>query len=353
MPDFPDIASLPILANAALFLVAALVVWVAGARLALIGDELSERFRLEKEFIGLVFLATISKLPEIVTSVTGAQIESPSLVLGALFGSIAFNTAILAVADFFIVRGALTSWPRSPSNALAGVLLIALLSLILALTITGDPALFGYVGVGGLALALGFPMIVALQRAVDRRSRWVPVDLPDETEKGMLMQDRRAIGVLSTQRLLLLTALYVSGILGGGLVLTLTADALAGQMGVGSAFIGVTFLAIATSLPEFSTTIASVRIGAYTMALANIFGSNLITVTLIAPADLAYPGGAILSEAGPAAQLGLAIGMTVTAIYVAGILVRRKSKLWRAGVDSWLVLGLYLGSLVPLFLISR
>ena len=226
MSVLPDFSSWPVLVNAALFLVAALVVWVAGARLALIGDELSERYRLEKEFIGLVFLATISKLPEIVTSVTGAQIESPHLVLGALFGSIAFNTAILAVADFLIVRGALTYWPRSPSNALAGVLLVVLLSLILALTITGDPALFGYVGAGGLALALGFPLIVALQRSIDQRASWAPVDLPDATEQGMLLRDRSVIGTQTTRSLLSLTALYVTGILVGGLVLTLTADTL-------------------------------------------------------------------------------------------------------------------------------
>ncbi|MEM6482508.1 MAG: hypothetical protein AAF922_17320 [Pseudomonadota bacterium] len=347
-----DISALPLPVNLALFALSAFVVWVAGARLALIGDEISERFRLEKEFIGLVFLATISKLPEIVTSVTGARIESPTLVLGALFGSIAFNTAILAIADFFIVRGALTSWPRNPSNALSGVLLITLLSLILALTLAGDPALFGYVGAGGLALALGFPLIVVLQRRVDRRASWAPVDLPDETETGILLQGRRDIAAWPTRKLLTLTVIYVAAILGAGLLLTLTADALAAQMGIGSAFVGVTFLAIATSLPEFSTTIASVRIGAYTMALANIFGSNLITVTLIAPADLAFPGGAILSQAGPAAQLGLATGITVTAIYVAGMLIRRKTKLWGAGVDSWLVLAVYLGSLVPLFLIS-
>ena len=73
---------------------------------------------------------------------------------------------------------------------------------------------------------------------------------------------------------------------------------------------------------------------------------------LIAPADIAYPRGAILSDAGTAAQFALAIGITVTAIYVAGILIRRTPSLFGAGLDSWLVAALYLGALIPLFLIG-
>ncbi len=347
--DFTDLH--PAL-NAAVFAIGALIVWIAGARLALIGDELSERYRLEKEFIGLVFLATVSKLPEIVTTVTAARIDNPQLVLGALFGSISFNTAILAVADVFIVRGALTSWPRSPANALSGVILIGLLSLMLAITITGDPPVFHSVGLGGLALALCFPLVIALQRSVDRRASWAPVDLPERTQKGLMIRERSAVGKQSTAVLLTKSGGYALGILLGGLARTMSADALATQFGLGSSFVGVTLLAIATSLPEFSTTIASVRIGAYTMALANIFGSNLITVALIAPADLAYPRGAILSDAGPASQLALAVGILVTAIYVAGILIRRTPQYLGAGVDSWLVMAVYLGSLLPLFLLG-
>ncbi|MDJ0825269.1 MAG: hypothetical protein QNJ16_07185 [Rhodobacter sp.] len=347
-----DLIGLPLPVTAAIFVVAAVVVWVAGARLALIGDELSERYRLEKEFIGLVFLATVSKLPEIVTSVTAARIENAGLVLGALFGSISFNTAILAVADYYIVRGALTSWPRNPNTALTAVMLIVLLSALLAVTVSGDLALFGTLGLGGLALALCFPVVIGLQRANSRRASWAPVDLPDETRKGLMIRDRSKVGAQTTAILLIKTAVYATGILAGGLALTYAADAMALRTGMGASFVGVTFLAIATSMPEFSTTIASVRIGAYTMALANIFGSNLITMALIAPADLAYERGAILSDAGPAAQFSVAVGITVTAIYVAGILIRRTPSFFGAGLDSWLVMGVYLGSLAGLFFLA-
>jgi cation:H+ antiporter len=57
----------------------------------------------------------------------------------------------------------------------------------------------------------------------------------------------------------------------GGIALVTSAEAIAGQSGLGASFVGVTVLAAATSLPEISTTFAAVRLGAYTMAISNIF----------------------------------------------------------------------------------
>ena len=61
-----------------------------------------------------------------------------------------------------------------------------------------------------------------------------------------------------------------------------------GSIGAGTRFIGVTLLAGATSLPELTTSITAVRIGAYTMAISNIFGSNLIMLVLVFPADVLF-----------------------------------------------------------------
>jgi cation:H+ antiporter len=90
----------------------------------------------------------------------------------------------------------------------------------------------------------------------------------------------------------------------------------------------------------------------YTMAIANIFGSNLIMLALILPADIAYRGGPILAEADRSAQFSLAIGIIVTAVYVVGLLVRRTPVFFGAGADSWAVAAIYLGSLYALFLLQ-
>ncbi|MHA1517458.1 MAG: sodium:calcium antiporter, partial [Alphaproteobacteria bacterium] len=126
------------------------------------------------------------------------------------------------------------------------------------------------------------------------------------------------------------------------LVLTSSAAAIAEQTGLRSSFIGVTLLASATSLPEVSTTLAAVRIGAHSMAISNIFGSNLLMVALVLPADLAYTGEPVLGTIDQATAFALLSGVLVTAIYLAGLLMRAKRQIFGMGVDSALVLLVYL-----------
>ena len=114
-------------------------------------------------------------------------------------------------------------------------------------------------------------------------------------------------------------------------------------------YLGVSLLAIATSTPEISTTFAAVRMGAYTLAISNIFGSNLIMVALVLPADIAYRAGPILGELSPAGQIGLLSGLVVTTMYVVGLLLRRTPRMFGAGVDSILVLAVYVASLFAVY----
>lgn len=91
------------------------------------------------------------------------------------------------------------------------------------------------------------------------------------------------------------------------------------------------------------------RIGAYTMAISNIFGSNLIMLVLIFPADILFRGGSILQETSRTVSLALAFGLAVTAIYLTGLIVRRKPKIGAFGLDSILVLVTFLASLAAYY----
>ena len=334
----------------AVFALCATFIWIAGTRLTLYGDELSDRFNLSREFIGLIFLALITELPEIVTTITAARADNAALVLGNMFGGITMQTAILAVADIFIVRHALTSWPRKPNHALLGTLLIVLLAILLAATFTGDVIVVFNVGLAAICLTGLYPLVIALLRRFDEKQSWAPVDIPEFGDtRTTHRKPSKSLSQLASSSLLLRGAGASLTILAAGVMLALTADALSEQTSLGASFIGIFLLATATSLPEISTTFAAARIGAYTMALSNIFGSNLIMVALILPADLAYTSGPILSQASSAAQFSLAIGIIVTAIYVAGLLIRRTPSVFGAGIDSWLVIAAYLAMIAMLF----
>lgn len=170
------VSSLPL--TLLVFVVSAFAVWVAGARLAYIADALSDRFKLAKSVVGLVFLSTATSLPEIATTLTAAVQGAQALVLNNLFGGIALQTAILAMSDFW-ARGAITNYPRKANHALEATLLVLMLGLVIVILIVGEPVSIAGVGAGSVIIAMVYVGALWLLRSYDGASDWVPVDLPD------------------------------------------------------------------------------------------------------------------------------------------------------------------------------
>ncbi|MCP5080971.1 MAG: sodium:calcium antiporter [Alphaproteobacteria bacterium] len=341
-----DFEALPVSVNLCLFAACAAGVWTAGTRLTICMDEIADRKRLAKGLVGLIFLAAATELPEIVTTLNAALQENANLVLGNMYGGIALQTTILAVVDGFFVRAALTSYPRKPTNALEASLLILLLGLVLALTTFGEPLAIAHVGAGTIVLAAAYASSIYLLRTYDKNTDWLPVDLPDERTDT---SPPNGWSKFPMHRLYIASGICCLAILSLGTFIVWLAEAIAIQTGLGDNFVGATLLAGSTSLPELSTTITAARLGAYTMAISNIFGSNLIMIVLLLPADIAYRPGPILAQAGPSAQFAIVAGILVTAVYVVGLLVRRKPRILRLGIDSALVLALYALCLAGLY----
>ena len=328
------------------FSICAAIVWVAGARLAYLADALADRFKLAKSLVGLLLLSLATSLPEVATTFSAAVQHSRELVLNNLFGGIALQTAILAMSDFW-ARGAITNYPRKANHALEATLLVFLLALVLIITGLQETLVFLNVGFGSLVVAVAYVGTIWLLRRYDDASDWVPVDLPDP--EPLPFPAPTGISEADSSRLLWQVSFVCFGILVFGLLLVLFAQRIADQSGLGTGFIGVTLLSCATSLPELTTSITAVRIGAYTMAISNIFGSNLIMLVLVFPADILFRAGPILQGTSRTVQLSLAFGIAVTAIYLVGLIVRRKPKIATFGADSVLVLIMFLGSLAAYY----
>ncbi|MDJ0637755.1 MAG: hypothetical protein QNJ20_02895 [Paracoccaceae bacterium] len=325
-----------------LFAVSSAAVWRAGSGLAYVADTLSDRYKLGKSIVGLVALSTATSLPEISTTLSAATKQSQELVLNNLFGGIALQTAILAMADFW-ARGAITNYPRKANHALEATLLNLMLGLTIVLLVIGDRWSFASVGLGSLTIAVFYFGSVWLLRRYDTSGDWIPVDLPQEDEFSFLP------GAQSVERenstLIVQAVIYCIMILVFGLGLVISAEQIAVETGLGASFIGVTVLAAATSLPELTTSIAAVRMGAYTLAISNIFGSNLIMLVLVFPADILYRSGPILKSAPPIVYASLGFGIVVTSIFLTGLIVRRKPRIGPFGADSVLVLLVFVASL--------
>jgi cation:H+ antiporter len=137
-------------------------------------------------------------------------------------------------------------------------------------------------------------------------------------------------------------------VVGAGIVLTRSADAISDRTGLGKVLVGSIFLAAATSLPELTTNISALRLGLPDLALGNLVGSSLFNLLILAIADLLHRSrGALLSRTAAAHALSGAATIGLTALVGIGLLLPGSKFSWslfEISVASWLVLLGYLFS---------
>lgn len=334
--------------NMGIFAAAAVAVWLAGTRVANCTDELAERLNLSRALLGVLLLAVVTSLPEIATSFTAARADNAAMAVNNLLGSIAMQVAVLGFADMLYGKRPLTSVVPDPVVLLQGSLNVGLLSLVAMAIVVGDKA---FLGGGYWSWGLGVAAIYSFIKVAegDRRYPWIVN--PDDKEVSAERKDDevRPLGHLTMARLVSETFASALVILIAGYVVATVGDALAQQTGLGASFMGVALVAIATSLPEASSVFASVKRGLYTMAISGILGTNILNVLLLLGVDLMADGEPVLNRVGEFATVGALLGALVTSIFLMGLTERRDRTLWRMGVDSALVMVIYLAGLALLY----
>jgi len=132
-----------------------------------------------------------------------------------------------------------------------------------------------------------------------------------------------------------------------GWALEITSDVLSKRFGMSGVLFGGTILALCTSLPEISTGIASAKIREYQMAVSDIFGGNAFLPVLFLMAS-AIGGDAILPSLQPSDMYLTGLGIILTGIYLIGMVLHSKKQYFRLGIDSILVLIVYIIGLIGL-----
>lgn len=322
------------------FAAAAGVIVIAGIKLVKYGDALGTRLRLGQAWVGLVLLAAVTSLPELVTSVSAAAVvREPRIALGNVFGSILFNTALLALIDAAEGQGSLF--------ARAGRKLIFPIAFSLVLLSVAALALLAHSLTPGLRLGpigLETPLILVIYVAgVQVLKRLGAEETPPPAPAG-------AAGAAKQPLLAAIAAKYALtalAILWAGLNLAQAADALAAKHELSRTFVGATLVAVATSLPEMTCTFTAARRGLVDMAIGNIFGANAFNVVIIAVADIFYLPGSIMRAAIETKEVRPQVVAILFALLMGGIAlvalrVRARRTIWRLGLPSVAILAAYL-----------
>jgi cation:H+ antiporter len=121
--------------------------------------------------------------------------------------------------------------------------------------------------------------------------------------------------------------------------------------GINGVLFGATILAAATALPEISTGITGVRLRKYTLVFGDMFGGNAFQLTLFLIADLCAGKPVLPQESAANAWIGTT-GILMTAVFVAGIVLRPARRHFGLGADSWIVLLVYAFGLWGLVVVS-
>jgi len=298
-----------------IFLLSAAVLVRAGSSLAGYADQIAERMRMSRLFVGTLMLAFATSLPEVVAEVTAAQAGAPDLAVGDLFGSSMANMAILAVIDL-LYRGRV--WPSVElGHARVAAVAIALTAIVaLSILMPSRPEIAG-IGLTPIAVIILYVLAVAWFRRMPLLARPGLDDRRIPLQKPTGWSEKAA--QFSLGKLWFRFGLAVAFIFVSAPIVTLSVKVIADQTGIAQTFLGALALGITTSLPELVASIASVRIGAYDMAVGNLFGSNVGNMSILVFADIAYSDGPILSAVSPTHVMTGLGAILLMAIAVAAI----------------------------------
>ncbi len=315
------------------FAVCAALIGFAGPELSRSGDVIAEKTGLSGSWIGLVMLATVTSLPELITGLSAVTVAGvPNIAVGDLMGSCVFNLAILIVLDLMhrdepIYRRANMGHILSAGF---GIMLIgwAGMSVILA----GNGFSFQVAHLG-----LYTPILIGLYLISIRTVFHYERNQREEFVEEVVAEQYADVTLRQAVKRYLIAA---SVLIAGGVWLPCVASDLAREMGWNQTFVGTLFVAAVTSLPELVVTMAALRLGALDMAIANLLGSNLFNMLVLAIDDLAYTKGSLLTDVSQVHAVSAFSAVIMTGIVVVGILYRAKKRVFRY-VD-WISMSLFL-----------
>nr|WP_320135819.1 sodium:calcium antiporter [uncultured Amphritea sp.] len=317
------------------FGVAALVIIMAGSKLAKLSDSLADQTGLGEALFGVFLLAGVTSLPDFAATLTAAIDNRPNLAMSNVMGSMAVNLVFLAVADIVYRKANLEHAAASTVNLMLAGLLIVLLTLPLLAVFSPAMTFFNIHPVTPMIIVAyisGFHLVLHTKA----KPMWFPrqtcqtvADQPDEHHQGNL----------SSVWITFICMAALTGI--AGWVLMESAKHIADQTGISETLMGGFFTALATSTPELVTTIVAIRIGALTLAVSNIFGTNCFNMLVVAAADVGYTQGSIYHDMAPVQVTWALVSILMTATLLLGMLRRETYGIGKIGFESALILAIY------------
>ncbi len=251
-------------------LIVGFVALVKGADMFVDGSaSLARKFHVPSLIIGLTIVALGTSAPELAVSTTAAFQHSNDIALSNVIGSNMFNLlCVLGICALFSpIPGSMEVIKRDFPISIAATLLVFVLGGGLALGMASKGEVVGTIsrldGAIILAIFLAY-MFMLIQNA-----RKNPVKEENTNE------------VISLKKCIFFMILGIALIVGGGQAVVASAKEIAYTFGMSETLVGLTIVAVGTSLPELVTSIVAARKHENGLAMGNVVGSNLFNIMFI------------------------------------------------------------------------
>jgi len=260
--------------SGALLVVGLVMLCFGGNWLVTGGVGIAKKFRISNLVIGMTIVAYGTSTPELAASIAAAG-DHGAIILGNIIGSNIANVGmVIGVSAILIPIAIKKSVLRKEIPIMLGVsLLLVLLSI--------DGELSQYDG-GLLLVGLGIFAFFTFRDALKQR-----IEIEDEFENTQNNSYLKSFGLIGIG----IVVLYI-----GAMLTVDNAVVIAAEFGLSEKIIGLTVIAIGTSLPELITSIIAIRKGHADVGIGNIIGSNIYNILMIMGVGAALGGVLVTSD---------------------------------------------------------
>lgn len=320
------------------FVACAAVIWFSGTQLARLGDRLAEITGMGRAWLGLVLMASVTSLPELFVGIGSAGIQgNADLAVGDVLGSCVFNLLILSLLDA-LHRGPGVLQAVAPGHVLSAALGIVLLAMVgFGLFLPEQYLFMGWVG--ALSLAFIGVYLLSMRLVYGQVHAGANEEDAERSREGLRPVVLRYV---LNAAVVITAALFLPGF----------AERIVEETGLKASFVGTLLLATSTSLPEVAVSIAALRIGAIDMAVANLLGSNLFNIMILAIDDFVYRAGFLLKDASDVHLVSVFSTVIMSAVVIVGLTYRTAPKRFLLAWDTFLIGVVYVINLIILYSIA-
>lgn len=289
---------------------------------------ISRKTGISRTWIGLVLVAAATSLPELFTGISAVTLaDAPNIAVGNVLGSCVFNLVMLVMLD--VLNRDEPVYRRIEQGHILtagfGVILIGSAGALILVGGNGSGLQFLHIGIYTPFIVVLYLVAMRAAFVYDRRTG----------SARQIVEDEPSIPLAAAATRYAAAAAVIAA---AGSWLPFIGQDIAQTMGWRTTFVGTLLIAGATTLPELVVTISALRLGAVDMAIANLLGSNLFDVLILAIDDIAYTKGPLLASVSPAHAITAFAAVIMTGIFIVALLYRPETRF--RGTIGWASLAL-------------